>query len=62
MGVSVIDTVPVFLANPDPRSLYVMGRNNHPTAAGHRLLAEFIKSRLGAIAEAKGIARSGGRS
>lgn len=46
MGITVIDAVPPFLAAPDPRSLYVMRRNNHPTEAGHRLLAEFVGTQL----------------
>ena len=46
MGITVIDAVPTFLATPDPRSLYVMRRNNHPTEAGYRLLAEFVAGRL----------------
>ena len=46
MGVTVIDTVPTFLDNSDPASLYVMRRNNHPTAEGHRLLARYIATEL----------------
>jgi hypothetical protein len=46
MGIMVIDAVPTFLAAPDPRSLYVMRRNNHPNEAGHRLLAEFVAWQL----------------
>jgi hypothetical protein len=46
MGIEVIDTVPVFLSVPDPRTLYVMGRNNHPTPAGHELLARFVAAQM----------------
>ncbi|HVY81473.1 MAG TPA: hypothetical protein VG994_10865 [Steroidobacteraceae bacterium] len=45
-GVDVIDTVPLFKSVSDPGSLYVMHRNNHPTAEGHRMLAEFITAQL----------------
>jgi hypothetical protein len=47
-GVDVIDTVPTFLRAADPAELYLMGRANHPSAAGHRLLADYIKAQLGA--------------
>ncbi|HVW69534.1 MAG TPA: hypothetical protein VHB68_11200 [Steroidobacteraceae bacterium] len=42
MRVEVIDTVPAFLAAPDPEGLYVMRRNNHPTPQGHELLARYV--------------------
>lgn len=45
-GIEVIDTVPVFLAQPDPGAMYVMHRNNHPTPEGHRMLAQFVTSQL----------------
>ncbi|HVY81057.1 MAG TPA: hypothetical protein VG994_08760, partial [Steroidobacteraceae bacterium] len=45
-GVEVIDTVPMFQSVSDPGSLYVMHRNNHPTAEGHRMLADFITAQL----------------
>ncbi|MEP7242491.1 MAG: hypothetical protein ABI885_02275 [Gammaproteobacteria bacterium] len=47
-GVEVIDTVPIFLAAPDPGGLYVMRRNNHPSAEGHRMLADYIATQLNA--------------
>ncbi len=50
MGVEVIDTVPAFEAAEDPASLYVMRRDNHPTDAGQRLLANLIDTRLRAQA------------
>jgi hypothetical protein len=46
MGIEVIDTVPTFLAAPDPLSLYVMRRNNHPTPAGHQVLAQYVLDQL----------------
>jgi hypothetical protein len=45
-GVEVIDTVPRFMEAPDPAGLYLMRRANHPSAAGHRLLADFITAQL----------------
>ncbi len=45
-GIEVIDTVPLFTASADPVGLYLMRRANHPSAAGHRLIANYITSRL----------------
>ena len=47
-GIEVIDTVPVFATAPEPVALYVMRRANHPSAAGHRMLADYITSQLSA--------------
>lgn len=47
-GIEVIDTVPLFSSAPDPVALYVMRRANHPSAAGHRMLADYIISQLNA--------------
>ena len=45
-GVAVIDTVPVILAQRDPRALYTMRRNNHPNPAGYKLLADEVKMQI----------------
>src|SRR5262249_51710416 len=45
-GVEVIDTVPAFAGAPDPADLYLMRRANSPSAAGHRLLADYITAQL----------------
>jgi hypothetical protein len=44
--IEVIDTVPVFTAAADPVDLYLLRRPNHPSAAGHRLLGDYIASQL----------------
>ena len=59
-GIEVIDTVPVFTTAPDPVELYIMRRANHPSADGHRLLADYIASQLSAGPRNDAMLASGG--
>ncbi len=47
-GFEVIDTVPLFEDSSDAVGLYLNRRANHPSAAGHKLLADYIASQLSA--------------
>jgi hypothetical protein len=45
-GVKVIDAASLFARQADPASLYTLGINNHPSAAGHALLGSYIIDEL----------------
>ena len=46
LGIDVVDGESLFRSQPNPRTLFALGINNHPNKQGHRLLGDAIVRKL----------------